>query len=105
MVGKERQYEKVNPGIQHVIEWLFYHFRFKIILADFFSVADASSSRPEELQTSETTFRPASNTTVWNANIQLKVGTSNQASARVICENCHTDSSPEWRKGPTGQKT
>ncbi|KAG2174972.1 hypothetical protein INT43_006034 [Umbelopsis isabellina] len=67
--------------------------------------ADVTTSKLEEIHTSEPTFRPASNTTVWNANIQLKLGTSSHGNARVVCENCHTDSSPEWRKGPTGQKT
>lgn len=49
--------------------------------------------------------RTAPSTSVWNANIQLNLGNSPTSSARVVCESCHTDSSPEWRKGPTGQKT
>jgi hypothetical protein len=70
-------------------------------------VTDASISGPKEVQTSpsENTFQPMPNTSVWNANIQLKLGTPSNGSARVVCESCHTDSSPEWRKGPTGQKT
>ncbi|GAB5586274.1 hypothetical protein Unana1_01174 [Umbelopsis nana] len=49
----------------------------------------------------------ASSASVWNSNIQLNLGQPSPpvSNGRVTCESCHTESSPEWRKGPSGQKT
>ncbi|KAI9280613.1 hypothetical protein BC943DRAFT_330756 [Umbelopsis sp. AD052] len=41
---------------------------------------------------------------VWNTSISVSGTSSVSNTSRVVCESCHTHSSPEWRKGPSGQK-
>ncbi|KAJ2508274.1 hypothetical protein H4217_008594, partial [Coemansia sp. RSA 1939] len=50
-------------------------------------------------------YQPPLVTTAPSPSIAVPLGAHHSDAEKKTCRSCGTDSSPEWRKGPTGHKT